>query len=121
MPKVMLFPCLCLSLLGCSDTIRVLQKADSPNGDVSAEYVEILYGGAAGGVTYCVNLRYGSRVDECALAAIHVKKADLEWNDRQLTFHYCGGTLTNDESGTKTADGVTPFQLIIDKCLDERS
>ena len=101
----------CLAIAGCGDTIRPIQKSRSPDGDVVAEYVEVLYGGAAGGITYCVNLSFGGRKEDCALALVHVERGKLTWAGRRLTFTYCGGTLTNNESGVRQAEGMAPFRL----------
>lgn len=113
----LVFLCLAAFLSGCSDNIQPLQQTRSPNGDVEANYVKVLYGGAAGGVTYCVNLHYGTKQDDCAIAAIHVRKGNLSWLGRTLVYTHCDGTVTNNESGFKRADGVLPFALLItEKC-----
>lgn len=105
---------------GCSDTIAPLQQTKSPNGDVDADYVKIMYGGAAGGVTYCVNLAYGDKEEECAIAGIHIETGNLKWDDRRLIFEYCGGTITNNESGTRRSGEAAPFVLSIAQTCPER-
>jgi hypothetical protein len=100
-----------ITLCGCSDVIRPLQSARSPAGDVEARYVQVLYGGAAGGMTYCVNLRYALRKDDCVIAAIHVRKGGIAWSGRRLIYRYCGGEITNNDSGVRRPSGVIPFAV----------
>lgn len=108
---------ICLVVSGCSDTIVSLQKTKSPNGDVKADYVKVLYGGAAGGVTYCVNLEYGDKREECAIAAIHVESGDVRWSGRKVTFRHCGGTVTNNEAGLRHPEAIAPFLLsVVEDC-----
>lgn len=107
----------CLLIVGCSDTIVHIQQKKSPVGDVKADFVKVLYGGAAGGVTYCVNLEYGDKIEECAIAAIHIENGDIKWSDRSVTFRYCGGTITNNEAGPRYPDGIAPFLLsVVEDC-----
>lgn len=113
MPKTEFILWMCLALSACGDAIQTIDTTHSPNGDVQVDYVRVLYGGAAGGITYCVNLKYGDKLDKCAIAAIHVDGARLVWSGRNVIYEYCDGTVTNNESGTKQATGVIPFQLSI--------
>ena len=111
LPAMLLLGPVCVALVSCNDEIRPLQSARSAAGDVEATYVEVLYGGAAGGVTYCVNLHYADKKEDCVIAAIHINKGAIRWLGRKLIYTYCGGTITNNESGIRRANGVPTFEV----------
>jgi hypothetical protein len=107
---------------GCSDEIVPIQQTESSVGDVRANYVKILYGGAAGGVTYCLNLEYSGKREKCAIAAIHVNSGNIKWSGRDLVFTYCGGTITNDETGPrKLKNGTRFFVSVKASCQEDNS
>lgn len=85
-------------LIGCSDKVVVLKETLSADGSVKAQFVKYMYGGAAGGRTYCVSLSYGSKGAECVLAGSHINSADLSWSGHNLVFTYCGGQITNNQT-----------------------
>ena len=85
------------SVASCSDQVVPLQRFTSPDGVFTADYVKILYGGAAGGVTYCLNIldSDGSVLEDCALAAIHDPNVTFEWSGNELLACVDGGIVTS--------------------------
>lgn len=81
----------------CSDKVVPLSRSRSPDGAFVADYSKILYGGAAGGVTYCANIldADGRLLEDCALAMIHEPAVSLEWSADRLRVCVDGGRVTH--------------------------
>lgn len=102
-----------LCLAGCSDKIVPLQSEVSPAGDVTANYYEVLWGGAAGGITYCVDLRYAGRHENCPVQAIHVEGGRIYWARRTLNFVYCMGEVMRAKTQRRSPRKGQPFDVAV--------
>jgi len=86
-----------LSVASCSDEVVPLSRSRAPDGAFIAQYAKINYGGASGGVTYCVDIldTNGRLLEECALAIIHEPEVSFDWSPGSLRICVNGGQITH--------------------------
>jgi len=85
-------------LVSCgSERIDEIQRIASPDAQVVAVYRKYLYGGAAGGVGYCVVLSpvLDLAKAKCSFLASRVDGLELSWHERVLEISYKDATITN--------------------------
>lgn len=88
----------CIWLAACeSEHIEEIQRIASPDAQVVAVYRKYLYGGAAGGVGYCVVLSSTLELPraKCLFLASRVNGLKLSWHERVLEISYKEATITN--------------------------
>lgn len=95
-----------------SDVERLIEEKTADAGDVTARLDEILWGGAAGGITFCVDLIASGKKKDCVVSATHLQGGGIKWEGRDLIFSYCGGTLFNNGSGVRH-EGLSPFMIVL--------
>ena len=120
MPKVIGAVSILIGLAACSDKVLPIKEVHLQRNS-TARYVKILYGGAAGGVTYCVNLVRNSHLYDCVIAAVDIDSGDIEWDGKTLIFTYCGGEITNGASGVMFNTEENPVGIkITNRCIGNR-
>jgi hypothetical protein len=80
-----------------NETTNKLGSAISADGK-EAIYEEILWGGAAGGITHCIRVQLpdAKATDDCDIMGTHLTEIQLNWiRDDVLKLNYCEGQFTN--------------------------
>lgn len=82
-------------LINCSSQTETIANAESEDGRFIARIERVSFGGAAGGVSFCLTVSEPDERDSrCRVLGVRFSNPTIQWSDSTLTMHTNGGEIT---------------------------
>lgn len=83
-----------IALAGCSERVETLATIASADDMLVASVEKTHFGGAAGGVSYCLVVHPKDRYDDtCFVLGSRLEKVNISWHKNSLHFSYSEGDI----------------------------